>query len=83
MKYIVIIEKSENNYSAYVPDLPGCVTTGDDIAEIEQNMKEAISGHLAIMEEFGDPLPNPFHRLDLRNPETTILQVFIPELAIV
>ncbi len=82
MKYIVIAEKAENNYSAYVPDLPGCVTTGTNITEIEQNIKEAISGHLAIMKEFGDPMPEPFHHIAISAPETIVLQVFIPELAI-
>ncbi len=42
MRYAIIIEKAENNYSAYVPDLPGCVTTGKTLEEIAENMKEAI-----------------------------------------
>ncbi|MDB9428462.1 type II toxin-antitoxin system HicB family antitoxin [Microcystis aeruginosa CS-555/01A07] len=46
MRYAIIIEKAENNYSAYVPDLPGCVTTGKTLEEIAENMKEAIQFHL-------------------------------------
>ena len=40
MRYAVIIEKTEGNYSAYVPDLPGCMTTGNTVEEIEQNIRE-------------------------------------------
>ncbi|HVO96489.1 MAG TPA: type II toxin-antitoxin system HicB family antitoxin [Bryobacteraceae bacterium] len=42
MKFIAVIEKRPNNYSAYVPDLPGCVSTGKTLAEIEQNIRDAI-----------------------------------------
>ena len=59
MKYLVIIEKGENNYSAYVPDLPGCVTTGKTVDETLNNMREAIEGHLEVMREYGDPIPLP------------------------
>ncbi len=43
MRYAIVIEKAQGNYSAYVPDLPGCITTGNTIEEVEKNMKEAIS----------------------------------------
>jgi len=59
VKYVVIIEKGEGNLSAYVPDLPGCVSTGYTTDEVLQNIREAIEGHLAVMREFGDPIPLP------------------------
>lgn len=46
MKYAVVIEKAENNYSAYVPDLPGCVATGQTLAEVEAEIKSAIELHV-------------------------------------
>jgi predicted RNase H-like HicB family nuclease len=58
-KYLVIYEKTPTGYSAYVPDLPGCITTGSTLADTKENMQEAISGHLAVMREFGDPIPQP------------------------
>jgi predicted RNase H-like HicB family nuclease len=82
MKYTIIIEKAEDNYSAYVPDLPGCVSTGSTISEIEQNMKEAISGHLEVMQEYGDPIPKPSHLHELSTPASIILELTIPELEI-
>jgi predicted RNase H-like HicB family nuclease len=59
MKYTVIIESGQNNYSAYVPDLPGCVSTGESYEEVMQNIREAIEGHLNVMREYGDPIPQP------------------------
>lgn len=59
MKYAVIIEKAEGNYSAYVPDLPGCVSTGRSIEETEKNIGEAIAFHLQGLREDGIPLPKP------------------------
>ncbi len=59
MKYAIVIEKGHNNYSAYVPDLPGCVSTGLSIEEIENNMKEAISFHIEGLQEDGLPIPQP------------------------
>ena len=58
-KYLVIYEKTPTGYSAYVPDLPVCITTGLTLPDTKKNMQEAISGHLAIMREFGDPIPQP------------------------
>lgn len=57
MKYVVIIERGSNNLSAYVPDLPGCVTTGQTINEVLRNIQEAIEGHLEVMRQYGDPIP--------------------------
>jgi predicted RNase H-like HicB family nuclease len=59
MRYAVVIEQAEGNYSAYVPDLPGCVTTGASIKEIEANIQEAIAFHLDGLREDGLPIPNP------------------------
>jgi predicted RNase H-like HicB family nuclease len=56
-KYAVIFEQAETNWAAYVPDLPGCVTTGRNLEETERNIREAISGHLATLREFGEPVP--------------------------
>jgi predicted RNase H-like HicB family nuclease len=58
-KYTVVIEKGPSNYSAYVPDLPGCIATGRTFAEIERNMREAIEFHIEGMIEDGDPVPEP------------------------
>ena len=51
MKYAVVIEKAEGNYSAYVPDLPGCVATGATIEEVENEIREAIAFHIEGMRE--------------------------------
>lgn len=59
MRYAVVIERTENNFSAYVPDLPGCVTTGDTIEEVERNIREAIAFHLDGLREDGLPIPAP------------------------
>jgi len=59
MKYLVVIEKAKRNYSAYLPDVPGCVTTGTTEAETLANMKEALEGHLAAMQADGDIIPEP------------------------
>jgi predicted RNase H-like HicB family nuclease len=59
MKYLVIIERGDNNFSAYVPDLPGCVSSGESAEETLRNVREAIEGHLDVMREFGDPIPEP------------------------
>lgn len=58
-KYAVVIERGENNFSAYVPDLPGCITTGQTVAEIEQNILEAIELHLEGLAEDGETIPEP------------------------
>lgn len=59
MKYLAIIEKAENNYSAYVPDLPGCIAVGDTVEETEQMIKEAIEFHLEAMRSDGFSIPQP------------------------
>jgi len=57
-KYAVVIEKGGNNYSAYVPDLPGCITTGKTLEEIERNIREAIELHLLAGRRRTDPEPS-------------------------
>ena len=59
MKYAVVIEKAENNYSAYVPDLPGCIATGKTKAEVTRNLREAIAFHIEGLREDGLPVPEP------------------------
>jgi predicted RNase H-like HicB family nuclease len=62
MKYAVVFEKAQDNYSGYVPDLPGCVSTGHSLPEIESNMREAIALHLAGIREDGLTVPTPTTR---------------------
>jgi predicted RNase H-like HicB family nuclease len=57
MRYAVVIEKARNNYSAYVPDLPGCVATGATIEETERLIREAVDLHLNGLREDGLPIP--------------------------
>jgi predicted RNase H-like HicB family nuclease len=59
MRYAVVIEKAEGNYSAYVPDLPGCVATGPSIEAIESEIREAIRFHIDGLKEDGLPVPEP------------------------
>ena len=58
-KYLVIYEPGDDNWSAYVPDLPGCVSTGADREETEANMREAIAMHLELIREMGEEVPAP------------------------
>jgi predicted RNase H-like HicB family nuclease len=64
MRYAIVIERTKRNFSAYVPDLPGCVATGATIEKVERNIREAIEMHLAGMREDGDPIPEPSSRVD-------------------
>ncbi len=57
MRYAIVVEKTENNYSAYVPDLPGCVATGLTIEETEREIREAIEFHIEGLIEDGLPIP--------------------------
>ena len=59
MRYAIIIEKGSENYSAYVPDLPGCVSTGLTVSEAEENIKEAILFHIDGLKEDGLPVSEP------------------------
>jgi predicted RNase H-like HicB family nuclease len=64
MRYAVVIEKGEGNYGAYVPDLPGCVATGDTIEDVEREIQEAIGFHLEGMRADGLPIPEPSSRVE-------------------
>jgi len=57
-RFLIIIEKGSRNYSAYVPDLPGCIATGRTLDEVKQNMKEAIELHLRGMIEDNEFIPD-------------------------
>lgn len=64
MRYAIVIEKAEGNYSAYVPDLPGCVATGATVAEVESQVREAIAFHVEGMREDGTPVPAPSSQVE-------------------
>lgn len=64
MRYAIVIEKGEGNYGAHVPDLPGCVATGDTIEEVEREIQEAIEFHLQGMREDGLPIPEPSSKVN-------------------
>jgi predicted RNase H-like HicB family nuclease len=64
MKYAVVIEKAEGNYSAYVPDLPGCVATGVTVEEVENEIREAIAFHIEGMREDGIAVPEPTSQVE-------------------
>ncbi len=59
MRYAIVIEQATANYSAYVPDLPGCVATGNTLEEVEEQIREAIAFHLEGLREDGLPVPTP------------------------
>ena len=59
MRYAVVIEKADGNYSAYVPDLPGCVATGDTVEAVEREIRDAIRFHIEGLREDGHPVPEP------------------------
>ncbi len=58
-RYLIVIERTTNNLSAFSPDLPGCVATGSDRAEVEARMAEAIRMHLDGLREDGQSVPEP------------------------
>ena len=64
MRYAIVIEKAEGNYSAYVPDLPGCIATGSTVPEVETEIREAISFHLEGMREDGVAVPEPSSQVE-------------------
>ena len=59
MRFAIVIEKAECNYSAYVPDLPGCVATGDTVEDVEREIRDAIRFHIEGLREDGLPVPPP------------------------
>jgi len=64
VRYAIVIEKAESNYAAYVPDLPGCVATGQTRKETEQQIRQAIELHLRGMREDGLPIPEPVSHVE-------------------
>jgi len=64
MRYAIVIEQAQGNYSAYVPDLPGCVATGATVTEVEAEIREAIAFHLEGMREDGNPIPQPSSQVE-------------------
>ena len=67
MRYAVVIENTGNNFSAYVPDLPGCVATGATVEEAETQIREAIEFHIAGLRENGLPLPPAASQVEPRS----------------
>ena len=64
MRYAIVIEKAEANYSAYVPDLPGCIATGASIQEVEAEIREAIEFHIEGLREDGSLIPLPSSQVE-------------------
>ena len=59
MKYSIVIEKAGNGYSAYVPDLPGCIAAADTQEEVGDLIRDAVAHHIALLREYGEPVPEP------------------------
>jgi predicted RNase H-like HicB family nuclease len=60
MEYVIVIEPAEDgSFSAYVPDLPGCVSCGDTLDELRTNIEEAVRGHIEALRDTGQPVPPP------------------------
>jgi predicted RNase H-like HicB family nuclease len=59
MRYAIVIEKAGANFSAYVPDLPGCIATADTVPNLEREIREAIRFHIDGLKEDGTPVPAP------------------------
>jgi predicted RNase H-like HicB family nuclease len=64
MRYAIVIERAEGNFSAYVPDLPGCVATGETVEVVEENIREAIRFHIDGLREDNLPIPDPSARAE-------------------
>jgi predicted RNase H-like HicB family nuclease len=64
MRYAVVIENAGPNFSAYVPDLPGCIATGATLAETESAIREAIEFHIDGLREDGSPIPPPSSKVE-------------------
>jgi predicted RNase H-like HicB family nuclease len=58
-KYLIVVEPTKTGFSAYSPDLPGCIATGSTRVEVGRNMREAIAFHLDGLREEGQPVPEP------------------------
>ena len=74
MRYSIVIEKGENNYGAYSPDVPGCGTVGDTLEEVKQNIVEALLFHIEGLIEEGLPIPEPTTQVEY-------VEVKIPQMS--
>ena len=63
-KYAVVFERSETNWAAYVPDLPGCVATGSTVEETERLIREAIEFHIEGLRADGQTIPEPSSKVE-------------------
>jgi predicted RNase H-like HicB family nuclease len=63
-RYPVVIEQTGTGYSAYSPDVPGCVAVGDSEAETRQNFQEVLIAHFEVMRQVGEPIPEPHTAVD-------------------
>ena len=82
-RYVVVLEQTSRNYSAYVPDLPGCVATGASIEETVTDIREAMTLHVEAMRREGEPVPAPTTRLggpgvDLTEDAVGVVEVPLP-----
>ena len=62
-RYAIVIERAETNYSAYAPDVPGCVATGDTVEEVTELMREALALHFEATADAGEPVPESTTRV--------------------
>ena len=60
-RYVILIERGEHNFGAYAPDVPGCVAVGDTPEAAAREMREALTAHLELLHEYGEPIPQPAH----------------------
>ena len=65
MKYLVVVEKSQSGYGAYVPDLPGCIAAAESRDEVVRLIREAMQFHVEGLKEAGDPVPKPSSQSEL------------------
>lgn len=72
MHYAIVIEKAENNYAAYAPDVPGCVATGATVEEVKQQMSEALEFHFEGLREDNEPIPEPTTLCDYVEPKVPV-----------
>ena len=72
MRYAVVIEKATKNYSAYLPDVPGCIATGKTVQDTINNLREALQLHFEGLLEEGEPIPDPQTHVDYIDVPITI-----------
>ena len=72
MRYSVVIERTDNGYSAYVPDQPGCIAAADTRSEVDELIREAVVGHVEMLHEHGEAVPEPHTSLVHSMPNNSI-----------